>query len=599
MTGRGTDDSEILPDVAAAAGPRPWRWTIVASGILALAIGVGEAAALAGLAGLLTAGDNASITSSVPFADRLANPWAVCATTAAVLLLNLLNNGVIERAVAKWCADRRDDLFTGFGAADFPYQRQQSAGSLIAVTEQIVPASRVLASDISLVGTAGRAAIYLGAAFLSSWQTALVAGASGAALMLSLRLVARRTRRLNEAVSQQSVTLGEELGDMVGSARELRQLARWPEVLDRSRAATESLRNSQYLARWVAAEVAPLFFTGILMIGLATAVWSDAKSPATLAASGMLLIRALGALQTCQLVLQQRNDAGPSYRRVLGRISDLHRHAAAAHAAESRADGPPVGAVTGSTGSAPVRTSGSIPAVEFANATLSYGDAPALTNVTTTLSGPGAIAIVGESGAGKSTMLAAAAGLMWPSAGSVSVAGRPIQSIPPAEVGSLLGLLAQDTHVIQGTVRSNLLRADVVRDDAELLAVIERVGLTSTVESFSGGLDAPLGRGSHGFSGGELQRLGLARLLVNRPPVWLLDEPTSALDRENAARVFDIVSEAREQHLVIVVTHRPELLSLCETTILVEEGKITDRGATAAMAAEHPFVAAMLRGATH
>ena len=112
------------------------------------------------------------------------------ALAGLILVLNLANNAVLESVSARWFADRRVDLATAFSEAEFPHQRRQSAGSLVAITEQIASASRVIASDLSLPGTAGRAVIYLGAALVASWQTALVAGGSGAALMLALRLIA-------------------------------------------------------------------------------------------------------------------------------------------------------------------------------------------------------------------------------------------------------------------------------------------------------------------------------------------------------------------------------------------------------------------------
>jgi ABC-type transport system involved in cytochrome bd biosynthesis fused ATPase/permease subunit len=86
----------------------------------------------------------------------------------------------------------------------------------------------------------------------------------------------------------------------------------------------------------------------------------------------------------------------------------------------------------------------------------------------------------------------------------------------------------------------------------------------------------------------------MARLILNSPSVWLLDEPTSALDRTNADAVFDEIRRARERHLVLVVTHRPELLELCDTFVLVADGSIVATGPAADMTEAHPFIARML-----
>ena len=113
----------------------------------------------------------------------------------------------------------------------------------------------------------------------------------------------------------------------------------------------------------------------------------------------------------------------------------------------------------------------------------------------------------------------------------MSINGVPLDLLSGRELGSVIGLLPQDPNLLRGSLRSNLVRPDVQRTDEELWSAIEAVGLDDTVSGFAGHLDTPVGRAAEGFSGGELQRLGLARLLVNRPRVWLVDEPTSALDR--------------------------------------------------------------------
>ena len=574
--------SAELQRIRREAGIRPWAAQLASSGVLSILIGAGEAAALAGLAAILTSGSTEGVAASGLRAfEFLSEPWVVVVLAGLILVLNLANNAVLESVSARWFADRRVDLATAFSEAEFPHQRRQSAGSLVAITEQIASASRVIASDLSLPGTAGRAVIYLGAALVASWQTALVAGGSGAALMLALRLIARRTRRLNEQVATHQIELGDQLGNMVGTARELRQLARWPGVIDRFGQRAHDLRRSQFHARWAAAAVAPLFFTGILCVGLATAVWGSGSNTTDLATSGMLLIRALGALQTCQLVLQQRNDAIPSFNRVVSTIADLRSHASQTP--------PKAGSV------AALRPNESAPAsLSFNNASFRYGKTSVLTDVSLTFHGPGGVAIVGESGAGKSTMLSAAAGMLWPSHGTVEVNGEPMDRIDPFRVGTLIGLLSQDSAVIQASVRENLLRSDSTRTDAEVIDVLDRLSLLATVESFGSGLDSELGRDAHGLSGGELQRLGLARLILNQPRIWLLDEPTSALDRGNAAMVFDEVAQAVTSQLVVVVTHRPELLKLCSTIVYVADGAVVDAGPVDEITAKHPFVQRMV-----
>ena len=182
---------------------------------------------------------------------------------------------------------------------------------------------------------------------------------------------------------------------------------------------------------------------------------------------------------------------------------------------------------------------------------------------------------------------------MRPQHGQVVVGGRPLDELTPTQVSQLLGMCSQDTATIEGTVRDNLLRRGSEVGDERVLEVLGRLRLAETIAGF-GGLEARLGRSFDGLSGGELQRLGLARLILNEPEIWLLDEPTSALDRANAELVYAEIERARTAHLVVIVTHRPELLELCDSFVLVAEGRVTDSGPSAQMAATHPFIARML-----
>ena len=190
--------------------------------------------------------------------------------------------------------------------------------------------------------------------------------------------------------------------------------------------------------------------------------------------------------------------------------------------------------------------------------------------------------IVGQSGRGKTTLIDLIAGLQRPGAGKIFIDGVPLDEdlLPAWRAG--LGYLPQDPFFIDGTLRENLVwdsggrPADENRagasggrsgdndhrgsisgvSDEEIMAVLEQVNATHLVKRFRKGLDAFIVNYPFAFSGGECQRLALARVLLRRPSVLLLDEATSSLDAENEATVMEVLARLKERITIVFVTHR-------------------------------------------
>ncbi len=180
---------------------------------------------------------------------------------------------------------------------------------------------------------------------------------------------------------------------------------------------------------------------------------------------------------------------------------------------------------------------------------------PILQDVSVAVERGGALTLMGPSGSGKSTLLRCLNRLVEPTAGTVRFDGRDIRSLDPRELRRRAALVMQTPVLFEGTVRDNLrLRpADTPGDfaDARLGAGLAEVGLEPAV----------LDRDAATLSGGEKQRVTLARALLRDPQVLLLDEPTSALDPPNVTRVVEVIARLREARglSLIAVTHQPEL----------------------------------------
>lgn len=566
-----TDD--LLTDDASL---RHLKWPIALSSGLSVTVAFTDSLALGGLAVRLTSGFGAGE------ADFLGN--SVVATFPVILalvvvtfVLNFANTLVRERATTEWDAARRIDLISAFRKADFPTQAAHSGAALSTAANQISRASSSIGAIVGLINTAVRTLIYIGIAVVISWQVSLIALAAGGVLVVGLRQISRRTRLMHRDMSRRYIDIGEEIGEMALSARELHSLDRWNETERLLADEIRGIERLRFRAQTMAGMVGPTYWMGTLLVGVAVAATAAGTETTTsgIAASGLLLIRSLTAAQATQTMYQSYNDARPYVERTRHVIAVLRRAARPAgveHAPAGRQ-------------------------LRIDRADLTYGRDVVVRGLDLTIDGPGGVAIVGPSGSGKSTTLRALSGLAPPARGTVALNGVPLELLSGRELGALIGLLPQDPQLLRGSLRSNLTRPDVDRSDAELWEALGTVGLDETVRGFDGLLDAPMGRAAEGFSGGELQRLGLARLLINQPRVWLVDEPTSALDRKNSERVLGLLTEAMLDHLVVVVTHRPELLHHCSRVVFMEQGVVVDDGSLEDVARRHPFVSSMISGA--
>ncbi|WP_344946430.1 ABC transporter ATP-binding protein [Actinomadura miaoliensis] len=218
------------------------------------------------------------------------------------------------------------------------------------------------------------------------------------------------------------------------------------------------------------------------------------------------------------------------------------------------------------------------PVLELRNVTAAYGPdaAPAVRGVDLAIPRRGHVAIVGPSGAGKTTLFSLILRFLEPQDGELLLDGRPYRDLAHDEIRSHLAYVEQDTPIVPGTIRDNLLFSHPEASEEEVRRVLAAVRLDAKMQGLPDGLDTPLSGTT--VSGGERQRIALARALLRTPDVLLLDEATAQLDGLTEAAVHDCIRSRADSGAVVTIAHRLSTVIDADTIVVLEAGRVRARG---------------------
>jgi ABC-type multidrug transport system fused ATPase/permease subunit len=224
-----------------------------------------------------------------------------------------------------------------------------------------------------------------------------------------------------------------------------------------------------------------------------------------------------------------------------------------------------------------------VPVLDVRDVHLNYpGDTepvPALRGVSFTAAAGTTTAIVGRSGAGKSSLLSLLVRLYDVDAGRILLHGRDVTTLPRSTVRGMIGYVEQDAPVLDGSLRDNLVLGGTLASDAELAEALRAVGLGYLADRHADGLHAPVGQAGALLSGGERQRLAIARALLRRPALLLLDEPTASLDTLNESLVQRAWQPlASGGTAVVVAAHRLSTVVGADNIVVLDEGRVVGTG---------------------
>jgi ATP-binding cassette subfamily B protein len=218
--------------------------------------------------------------------------------------------------------------------------------------------------------------------------------------------------------------------------------------------------------------------------------------------------------------------------------------------------------------------------VRWEGVSFSYPDGgrPALTGVDVTVPAGTTLALVGETGSGKSTMASLVARLADPTAGRMTIDGVDLRDLRLATLARVVGVVSQETYLLHASVRENLRHARPDATDTEIEAAARRAQVHEVIAALPDGYDTVVGARGHRFSGGEKQRLAIARTLLRDPRVLVLDEATSALDTATERAVQAALDEARRGRTTITIAHRLSTVRHADRIVVLDAGRVVESG---------------------
>jgi ATP-binding cassette subfamily C protein len=217
-------------------------------------------------------------------------------------------------------------------------------------------------------------------------------------------------------------------------------------------------------------------------------------------------------------------------------------------------------------------------ALTVRNLQVRFGDRVVLDDINLTLAIPGLLALVGKSGAGKSSLVHALLGLVEPSAGSIRLGAYELAAAPLGAWRRTIGYVPQDTTLFHASIRDNLTLVNPGASEAEIRTAARRAHALDFINQLQDGFNTVIGDQGVKLSGGQRQRLGIARALLMNPGLLVMDEAMSALDNESEAELLHTLEELREQVGILLVAHRLAAARIADIVCVMDSGSIVESG---------------------
>ncbi len=470
------------------------------------------------------------------------------------------------RIAADVQAKLRLELFDAFNRASWDVQSRDKEGQLQEVmTSQVMQAVSGAVGTTSLVNSSLQFVVLMASAFVLNPVAALAVGALSMALFAGLRPLRASGGRMAHALSRAQVAYA-------GGIAESNRVAEESHVFGAGSAQRGTIRQlvmqsqgyfyrSQVLLRLVTSLYQSVIYV-MLLVGIAGLYLVGAHHASSLGAVILVLLRAGTTGQAVQGSYQSLVQALPFIERTQQTIERYQ------DSRERHGDAP-------------------LPAIEtisFENVSFSYKtETPALSDVSFAVTGGEAIGIVGPSGAGKSTLVQILLRLRDPAGGDYLVNGAPAASYSDDDWRRQVSYVPQEPRLLHATVSENIrfYREDIDDEAVERAARLARIH--DDIMSWPEGYETIVGPRADAVSGGQQQRICLARALAAGPEMLILDEPTSALDPQSEALIAEGLHTIRHELTLFIVAHRLSTLEMCDRVMVIVDGRLVGLDTKAAL----------------
>ena len=500
----------------------------------------------------------------------------LCVNAAAWALQTTLVRG-LARVGQDLVLGLRRELFDHLTTLSLRYFSQQKAGWIISrLTSDVDALSDVLSQGLTtlVVNTLTLVAAVIGL-FILDWRLGLVAMVILPPTLVATRQFQVRSHAAFLRVRETIATLTAQIAESLAGVAVIQAFNRERAFLDEFDAANDANRRTNTYAQFLNC----LFFPGIEFLGAiatATVLWvggrlivHDTLTLGTLVSSVFVLNLVFQPLQELSDLYGQLQSAGAAMEKislVLDEEPEIRDEPGARPA--PRLDGN----------------------LQLDQVTFSYGRDPVLHGIELSIPAGGCLAIVGESGGGKSTTAKLVGRFYDPDEGAIRVDGIDLRSLELRSYRRQLGVVLQEPFLFSGTIADNIRFARPDASDDDVADVAQAVGVARIARRFREGLDHEVREGGAGLSAGERQLISIARALLADPRILIFDEATSNIDRPSERLIEAALDRLLAGRTSIIIAHRLATVRRADEIVVVEHGRIVQRGRfDALLAAEGPF----------
>jgi subfamily B ATP-binding cassette protein MsbA len=465
-------------------------------------------------------------------------------------------------------ADLRIQLFEHLQRLSLSFYNERRTGELVSrLTNDVSTVRNVVTSDLSTA--LSQVLTFIGALILiiiTDWRLTLFMFALIPLVMLFAILFGRRLRTISSSVQDQLADATTILEESLGGIRVVQSFTREPFEIGRFR---ESIESAFGLAmRRV--RISALFGPIVSFLGFAAVVaifWFGGhevlRGNLTAGQLFMFLILTL----TIAGSIGQFSGLWTGLQEALGATRRLFEILDTVPAIVDKPDATPLPDIKGH--------------IKFENVTFSYGDnpdAPILIDVSIDVRPGELLALVGPSGAGKTTMVNLIPRFFDPISGSVSIDDRNLVGVQLTSLRRQIGIVPQETILFGGTVRENILYGRLDASEAEMIAAAQSANAHEFILQLPKGYDTVVGERGVKLSGGQRQRIAIARAILKDPRILLLDEATSSLDSESEGLVQEALDHLMKGRTSIVIAHRLSTVQNANRIVVLDEGRLIEFG---------------------